>query len=86
MDWYESNIEPEIREQVKLLRNNGINTICSCGHKMYVDAEVYCDEDVRTVYNVLIENGYKNFEIEEHWCLHERGFQTRCMTIMFKIV
>lgn len=36
--WYKTAIEPRIRPIVKLLRDNGINTTCSCEHEMYVDA------------------------------------------------
>lgn len=37
-DWYDG-IEPEIREYVRLLRNNGFNTISSCGHEMWIVIE-----------------------------------------------
>ncbi len=33
MDWYEENIEEPIRPLVHLLRENGFNTECSCGHE-----------------------------------------------------
>jgi len=32
IDWYE-NIEAPIRDIVKFLRNNGVNTECSCGYE-----------------------------------------------------
>lgn len=59
-DWYERMIEPEVRELVRLLRNNGINTVCSCGHDMHVEADYMCDESIKEtydlVYNWLFEN------------------------------
>lgn len=63
MDWYDS-IEPGVRDLVKLLRNNGINTYYSCGHAMVIEAENYQDDEVTTIYNLLVENGYDNFIIE----------------------
>jgi hypothetical protein len=35
-DWYALNIEEPVREVVRALRNRGINTECSCGHKLYI--------------------------------------------------
>ena len=34
MNWYDENIEEGIRYIVKLLRDNGFNTTCSCEHEM----------------------------------------------------
>lgn len=62
MDWYEANIEPEIREFVKLLRDNGFNTTCSCGHKMYVECGYIPDGEVQRLHNLLYPR-YKNYEI-----------------------
>lgn len=63
IDWYQ-RIEKPIRPLVKLLRDNGYNTTCSCGHEMYV----MCDYDFAislwALYNLLYENGYKQFKIE----------------------
>ncbi|MGD0571702.1 MAG: hypothetical protein ABSB11_01625 [Sedimentisphaerales bacterium] len=65
-DWY-SQIEEPVRELVRLLRNNGFNTFCSCGHNKphpCVDMEWYgFEEEARKVYCLLLENGYNNFEI-----------------------
>lgn len=63
MDWYE-NIEPEVREVVRALRNNGINTECSCGHEMYIQCQS-CDPEteLRTIYNVLSNMQYENYEV-----------------------
>lgn len=79
MDWYE-NIEPEIRDLVKYLRNNGINTECSCGHDMYIQCQHIIDGSIKELHDLLYvyfaENGSKkegreysddiNYEIEVH--------------------
>jgi len=64
MDWYEENIEPEIRDLVKLLRNNGFNTECSCGHEMYVQCQCIPDGVLQRLHNLLFNNYYKNYKIE----------------------
>jgi len=63
-DWYEQNIEPTVREVVKLLRNNGINTQCSCGHKKYVQCQYINDGYIRTIDSLLFNNGFRNYEIK----------------------
>jgi len=61
-DWY-LNIEEPIREIVKKLRNNGVNTFCSCGHGMWIQCESYESyNDLNTIYNVLVgEMNIKNY-------------------------
>jgi hypothetical protein len=55
MDWYENNIEEPIREIVKELRSNGINTFCSCGHRMWIQCESYYEfEESKIIYDVLV--------------------------------
>lgn len=61
-NWYEKNIEESIRPIVRLLRDNGINTISSCGHMMYCQCECYFDI-LTTVYSLLLHNGYQRFRI-----------------------
>ncbi len=60
--WF-NHIEKPIRKLVILLRNNGFNTFCSCGCKPnpYIQMECYSDDEITKLYNLLIENGYKNF-------------------------
>ncbi|MGD0598097.1 MAG: hypothetical protein ABSA64_11330 [Sedimentisphaerales bacterium] len=69
-NWY-SQIEEPVRELVRLLRNNGFNTTCSCGHSKpcpCVEMEWYgFEEEARRVYNLLCENGYNSFEIRLFW-------------------
>jgi hypothetical protein len=68
MDWYEEKIEPKIRELVKKLRNNGINTFCSCEHEKYIECETYdSNREYGTIFNVLTEMGYKKFTIDFHF-------------------
>jgi len=73
VDWYEKNIEEPIRNLVRLLRENGYNTDCSCGHlpKPYIqiDWHGYDTFKLNSLYNLLVENGYANFKISA-WILH----------------
>lgn len=69
MNWYDENIEEGIRDVVKLLRDNGFNTTCSCEHKMYVEGNLIVDGDLKRmhdlIWNFLHENNIPiNFEID----------------------
>ena len=63
MDWYKEHIEEPVRSLVKLLRNNGFNTECSCGHEMYVQCQYILDGDIMRLHNLLFNNGYRDYEI-----------------------
>ena len=65
-NWYIDNIEEPIRNLVKLLRDNGFNTECSCGHEMYVQCQYILDEQVQRLHQLLYTNGYRNYEINIH--------------------
>lgn len=70
-DWYEEYIEEPIRDIVRYLRNNGVNTECSCGDDMYVQCQYILDGSLERihslVYNYLHEKGVPiNFTIEVH--------------------
>jgi hypothetical protein len=66
-NWYLHNIEKPIREVVKNLRNQGINTSCSCGHGMWVQCETYFpDEELTTIFNVLVTMGIRKYKVEIH--------------------
>ncbi len=66
-DWYDK-IEEPVKALVKLLRNNGFNTNCSCGHKMSIEMEWYgFEEEMRRLRNLLCENGYNDFELRLFW-------------------
>jgi hypothetical protein len=57
-------LEPPIRPLVRLLRDNGFNTVCSCGHGMWVELEVYgYMDDLERIRNLLLEHGYKDFTV-----------------------
>lgn len=64
MDWYDEYIEEPIRDLVKLLRDNGFNTECSCGHKMYVQCQCIPDGEFKRLHDLLYNNGYRNYRIE----------------------
>ena len=78
MDWYEEHIESEVRDLVKYLRNNGINTEASCGHEGYIQCQYIPDGSIQELHELLFnyfaENGPKepgkeysndiNYEIE----------------------
>ena len=61
-DWYE-NIEEPIRDIVKLLRNNGFNTTCSCGHKKYVQCNYTEEGEIKRLKDLLFNQGYRNFNM-----------------------
>ena len=61
--WYNC-IEAQVREIVRELRNNGINTTCSCGHNMTIEAESYDPtSEYKTIYNILYRLGHNDFEL-----------------------
>ena len=62
-------IEEPLQNLITILRNNGFNTFCSCGHlpKPYIQMEWYSDNDITKLYNLLIENNYKKFIINGCW-------------------
>lgn len=62
MDWYD-NIEAPIRPLVKLLRDNGFNTYCSCGHEMKVDCDLTLDGEMKRLHDLLAHNGHRNYTI-----------------------
>ncbi len=63
MSWLEDMIEPGIREQVKLLRENGFNTVSSCGHTFIVNMEIMNDGELRRLDQLLFNNRYRNYRI-----------------------
>lgn len=62
MGWYKEYIEEPVRGLVKLLRNNGFNTTCSCGHEMYVECGYIPDGEIQRLHNLLYPR-YKDYEI-----------------------
>ena len=61
-DWYDC-IELAVRDVVKELRNNGINTTCSCGHKMVIQGDsVDLNSDEEVISTIMLEKNL-NFEL-----------------------
>ena len=83
MDWYEKNIEIEVRNVVKLLRDNGINTECSCGHEKYVQCQYINDGFVMEVDHLLFDNGFRNYNITVN-LKRDEGHIFTTMNIEFK--
>jgi len=52
MDWYDDIDEP-IRNIVRLLRDNGFNTTCSCGHEMYIEGDLSADYELQRLHYLL---------------------------------
>ncbi len=63
MNWYDENIENGIKTEVKLLRDNGFNTECSCDHGMYVQCQYVADGELKRLHDILFNNGYRNYII-----------------------
>jgi hypothetical protein len=80
-DWYD-NIEKPVRPAVKLLRDHGINTTCSCGHDMYIEVVLGNHlEEVEHIANILVDNGYLNFNIDAQLTVPVDGYWDRRATI-----
>ena len=80
MDWYEKHIEEPIRPLVKLLRENGYNTMCSCGHEMYVEREYYGDS-VKPLFDLLFNNEYEHFRVEAFMGIDEVGVMSNHIVV-----
>lgn len=72
-DWYDSNIEEGIRDIVKLLRENGINTESSCHHQspMMVQCQFIPDGHIKRIHDLVWNHLYEShrtvsFEIHVH--------------------
>lgn len=64
MNWYDEHIEEPIQALVRLLRDNGFNTECSCGHEMYVQCQYICEGEIMRLHNLLYNSGYRNYQIK----------------------
>jgi len=84
MDWYERMIEKPMRTLVKLLRENGFNTYCSCGHypNPYVRIEWYDDNNISDLWLLLADNGYKNWVLYTTWA-YDSNFTPKLIEIKF---
>lgn len=70
-DWYESHVERPVRDLVRLLRDNGFNTECSCGHEdtgydegMYAQCQFVLEGELQNLHHLLVNNGYENYKAE----------------------
>jgi hypothetical protein len=64
MIWYQKMIEPGIRRHVRLLRDNGFNTITSCEHRMEITLDGYWRQaDLDRLVTLLCSNGLNDFAI-----------------------
>lgn len=52
-DWYKENIEEPLQDIVKYLRDNGINTECSCGHEMYIQCQYSPDGEFKRLHDLV---------------------------------
>jgi len=63
MNWYKEYIEEPVRDLVRILRNNGFNTECSCGHRMYIQCQYITDGTLQQLDTLLFNNGCRDYEI-----------------------
>lgn len=92
--WYEDKIEPPLQGIVKELRNNGVNTECSCGHDMYIQCQYIIDGHIAEIHHIvwtyLAMNkgifGYEtvDFDIELHHQVRD-GHSYTSLEIKFPI-
>ena len=68
MDWYEEHIEEPVRDLVKYLRNNGVNTECSCGHDMYIQCQLIPDGELQYIHRLLYSY-YSNKKIPVNYTI-----------------
>ena len=52
-DWYDEYIEDPLKGIVRYLRNNGINTTCSCGHKMWIECYSHLGHEVPELHKLV---------------------------------
>ena len=81
-DWYE-RIEPGVREIVRLLRDNGINTECSCEHEKYIQCQYINDGFIREVDYLLFNAGFRNYSIDLN-LIREDGHLRSSINIKFQ--
>ena len=62
--WYEENIEEGVRDVVRILRDNGFNTECSCHHDMQVMLSVHMDGEIQRLHTLLYDNGFRNYSLQ----------------------
>ena len=80
MNWYEEYIEEDIRPLVRLLRDNGVNSVSSCGHDMYVDCHFITDGEMKRIDDLLFNNGFRNYRLN-FWVMRKDGHLLTNLTI-----
>ena len=85
MNEFWEGIEEPIRDAVRLLRDNGFNTTCSCGHEMSIELDEFGRhmDGVEQIASLLWDNGYKVFKIECTLRVPPDGFWVRRVIIYF---
>ena len=53
MNWYNQNIEEPVREIVRHLRDNGFNTVSSCGHEMEIQCSYIVDGEIKRLHDLI---------------------------------
>ena len=53
-DWYDQFIEDPLKDLIKVLRHNGINTECSCGHDMYIQCQHIPAWELQDINKILL--------------------------------
>jgi hypothetical protein len=83
-----SKIEETVREVIFELRNNGINTECSCHHEGYIQCQCLDPtEELDIIYNVMHELKIKKWKAEltaecnpiyyhKYWWITSDSFKT----------
>ena len=79
-DWYDG-LEPGVREVVRLLRDNGFNTRCSCEHNMEIQLDVQHADDGERLATLLCEAGHSGFVIRVHIEVPPDGYWQRSMAV-----
>lgn len=77
--WYIDNIEESIRPHVKLLRENGFNTISSCEHRMEIDLDFLPDGEVKRLHDLLFDAGYQDYELLFRLEVRAGNLHTDCL-------
>lgn len=58
-------LEDGVRKWVKLFREQGINTECSCHHEGYIQCQTLDQTyEIRTIRSIMLEKRIKNYTIE----------------------
>ena len=72
LSWYETCIEPEVREAVFILRNHGFNTIGSDGEKKWISVIPNNMDDIYNIMDILYQKGFRNFQVK--YCIFSEGY------------